>query len=103
MIKFTGDLRCDFNKATAEIAKLKDRILGYQEQIASLRSSVRNLEKTNESSKRQFREALDKKDAVIRELQNRLAHAEALLNRDGSNTGTPTSQTPLNKTKVVPN
>ena len=37
MIKFTGDLRLDFEKATAEIVKLKDRILGYQEQIASLR------------------------------------------------------------------
>lgn len=103
MIKFTGDLRCDFDKATAEIAKLKDRILGYQEQIAGLRSTIRNLEKAKESSKKQFKEALDEKDAVIKELQNRLAHAEALLNRDGTNTGTPTSQTPVNKTKVVPN
>ena len=103
MIKFTGDLRCDFDKATAEIAKLKDRILGYQEQIASLRSMVRNLEKVKESSQKQFREALDEKDAVIKELRNRLAHAEALLDRDGSNTGTPTSQTPADKTKVIPN
>ena len=45
----------------------------------------------------------DEKDAVIKELQNRLAHAEALLNRDGSNTGTPTSQTPVSKTRIVPN
>ena len=29
MIKYTGDLRCDFEKATAEITKLKDRIVGY--------------------------------------------------------------------------
>lgn len=28
MIKFTGNLRLDFEKATAEITKLKDRILG---------------------------------------------------------------------------
>ena len=41
MIKYTGDLRCDFEKATAEIMKLKDRILGYQEQTASLRASVK--------------------------------------------------------------
>ena len=103
MIKFTGDLRCDFDKATAEIAKLKDRILGYQEQIASLRSSVKRLEKAKESSNKKFSEVLDEKDAVIKELQNRLAHAEALLNRDGSNTGTPTSQTPVGKAKVIPN
>ena len=44
-----------------------------------------------------------KKDAVIQELTARLAHAEALLNRDGSNTGTPTSQTPSGKKKRIPN
>lgn len=91
MIKFTENLRCDFEKATAEIAKLKDRILGYQEQIASLRSSVKSLKKTSESDKKHFKETLAQKDAVIKELQNRLAHAEALLGHDGSNTGTPTS------------
>ena len=45
MIKFTGNLRSDFEKAAAEIAKLKDRILGYQEQIKSLQSSVKCLKK----------------------------------------------------------
>ena len=103
MIKFTGDLRLDFEKATAEIVKLKDRILGYQEQIASLRESVKRLKKSREADKKQYAESLSEKDAVIKELQNRPAHAEALLNHDGSNTGTPTSKTPINKNKVVPN
>mgnify|MGYP000185031485 CR=1 FL=1 len=103
MIKFTGDLRCDFAKATAEIAKLKDRILGYQEEIASLRRSVKSLQKSKDSDKKRYQESLSEKDAVIKELQNRLAHAEALLNHDGSNTGTPTSQTPINKNKLIPN
>ena len=103
MIKFTGNLRLDFEKATAEITKLKDRILGYQEQIVSLRASVRNLRQSKESDKKQYTESLAEKDAIIKELQNRLAHAEALLNHDGSNTGTPTSQTPINKNKVIPN
>lgn len=103
MIKFTGDLRCDFEKATAEIAKQKDRILGYQEKIESLRESVKKLKKSKEKEKKQYQESLAEKDAVIKELQNRLAHAEALLNHDGSNTGTPTSQTPPNKNKVIPN
>ena len=96
MIKFTGNLRLDFEKATAEITKLKDRILGYQEQIVSLQTSVRNLRRSKESDKKQYTESLAEKDAIIKELQNRLAHAEALLNHDGSNTGTPTSQTPIN-------
>lgn len=103
MIKFTGNLRLDFEKATAEITKLKDRILGYQEQIASLQASVRNLRRSKECGKKQYAESLAGKDAIIKELQNRLAHAEALLNHDGSNTGTPTSRTPINKNKVIPN
>ena len=103
MIKFTGNLRNDFEKATAEIVKLKDRILGYQEQIAALRKSVNNLERSKDSAKKKYDESLAEKDAIIKELQNRLAHAEALLNHDGSNTGTPTSQTPRNKNKVIPN
>ena len=103
MIKFTGNLRIDFEKATAEIMKLKDRILGYQEQVSSLRASVKRLKQSRDSDKKQFAESLAEKDTIIKELRNRLAHAEALLNHDGSNTGTPTSQTPINKNKVVPN
>ena len=103
MIKFTGDLCLDFEKATAEIVKLKDRILGYQEQIVSLRESVKRLKKSKDSAKKQYAESLSEKEAIIKELQNRLAHAEALLDRDGKNTGTPTSQTPINKNKVIPN
>ena len=49
------------------------------------------------------REESGKKDAIIEELKGRLAHAEALLNRDGTNSGTPTSQTPRNKNKRIPN
>lgn len=103
MIKFTGNLRCDFEKATAEITKLKDRILGYQQQISSLRSSIRDLKKSKDADGKRFKETLGEKDAIIKELQNKLAHAEALLNHDGGNTGTPTSQTPIKKNKVIPN
>lgn len=103
MIKYTGNLRIDFEKATEEITKLKDRILGYQEQVASLQASIRKLRKSRESEKKQYTESLTEKDAMIKELQIRLAHAEALLNHDSSNTGTPTSQTPIKKNKVIPN
>ncbi len=87
MIKYTGNLRLDFEKATEEIIKLKDRILGYQEQLASLRASNRNLEKSRESEKKRYKESLAEKDAIIKELQLRLARAEALLNHDGQQYG----------------
>ena len=64
---------------------------------------VKSLKRSKESAQKKYQESLAEKDAIIKELQNRLAHAEALLNHDGSNTGTPTSQTPLNKNKVIPN
>ena len=103
MIKFSGELRRDFDKATAEISKLKDRNLGYQEQISSFRATEQRLRKANADQKEKYEEALAKKDAIIKELQNRLAHAEALLGHDGTNTGTPTGQTPPGKNKVIPN
>lgn len=103
MIKFTGNSRIDFEKASAEIVRLKDRILGYQEQIVSLNASLKNLTRSRESDKKKYEEELAQKDAIIKELENRLAHAQALLDRDGNNTGTPTSQTPIDKNKVIPN
>ena len=101
MIKFSGDLRRDFDKATAEITKLNDRILGYQEQISGLRATEKRLRKANADQKEKYRVALEEKDAVIKELQNQLAHVQALLGHDGTNTGTPTAQTPAGKNKVI--
>lgn len=46
---------------------------------------------------------LAEKDRIIEGLRNRLAHAEALLGRDGTNTSLPTSLTPPGKKKVIPN
>jgi len=50
-----------------------------------------------------YEEKLAEKDKVIGELKNRLAHAEALLGRDGTNTGIPTAQTLVGTKKVIPN
>jgi len=102
-MKFTGDLRCDFDKATAEIIKLNDRILGYQEQISNLHSSVRRLRESKEAEQERHKAEIAEKDAIIQELQNKLARTEALLGHDGTNTGTPTSQTPCYKNKIIPN
>ena len=103
MTKYSGDIRRDFDKATSEISKLKDRILNYQEKFASMRDEIRRLRKTNESQKAKYEEIIAEKDAIIKELQNRLAHAEAINHHDGTNTGIPTGQTPLGKEKVIPN
>ena len=66
MITFTGDLRCDFEKATAEIEKQKDRILGYQEKIESLRDAVKKLKKSKEKEKNSIRNLLPKRMLLLK-------------------------------------
>ena len=50
-----------------------------------------------------YEDQLYEKECIINELKNKLAHYEALLGRDSTNTGMPTSQTPPGKKKRVPN
>lgn len=103
MYKPSGNLRRDYERLSGEYMKQKDRILSYQEQITSLRNSNRALEKALAKEKEQHKEESAQKDAEIQALKNKVAHLEALANRDGTNTGTPTSQTPISRKKVIPN
>ena len=88
-MKLTGGIRCGFEKVTAENARLKDRIPGCQETISSLRSSLKAARKPKDLQRADYEELLAKKDAAIKELENRLAHEPALKGHDGTNTGTP--------------
>ena len=45
----------------------------------------------------------EKYDKIIDEKDKEIARLKALLNIDGTNAGIPTSMTPLNKKKVIPN
>ncbi len=82
--------------------------------IRNLKETIRRLEdrvweeqrKSDERATKltlEYEDRLHEKDRIIDELTNRLAHAEALLASDGSNTGLPTSKTPVNKKKRIPN
>lgn len=103
MIKLTGNLHADFDKVFEEYTKLRDRILGYQERIKSLQTALNASEKSKQKQKDDYEAKIAEKDTVIKELTNRLAHMAAVADHDGTNTGTPTSQTPINKKKVIPN
>ena len=100
----------------------KDKIIGRykslyekeQERSYSLYEKINTLEEKNKSlqwkidclegkvSKHSIT-AKEEADAKIKALSDEVARLTALLNRDGTNTGTPTSKTPLNKKKVIPN
>lgn len=55
------------------------------------------------NAKAKYQPLLDKKDKQLAEKEKEIARLKALLNIDGSNAGIPTSQTPINKKKIIPN
>jgi rRNA maturation protein Nop10 len=89
-----------FERVVAENLEQKDRILGYQEKIRSIRKEHK---KTLQSLKDSCESRLAGKDAIIAALKDELARAAAALSHDGTNTGTPTALTPIGKKKVIPN
>ena len=102
-MKLTGDIRCDFEKVSAEYTQLKGRIQEYQETIKELRRSLDKARESKKTQKADYEQRLAEKDAIIKTLTNRLEHELALKAHDGTNTGIPTSQTPIGKRKVIPN
>lgn len=56
-----------------------------------------------DSVKIKYTKMIDDKDKIINEKDKEIVRLKALLNMDGTNAGIPTSQTPLNKKKVIPN
>lgn len=55
------------------------------------------------SVKEKFAKVIDEKDKIIDKKDKEIARLKALLNINGSNAGIPTSQTPINKKKIIPN
>ena len=85
--------QAELNKKEQEIQKLIDKnweiLKASDDRIAAITE--------------EYEEQLAEKDAVIKELAAKLAHAEALTGRDSTNTSSPTSQTPPWKDRHIPN
>ena len=97
----------DWDWYQSELEKKDKRIRELETQCwETLRDCDNKILEIREDCQRQLEEQQEeskKKDAIIEELKGRLAHAESLLNRDGTNAGIPTSQTPRDKNKRIPN
>jgi len=95
--------------ATCEMVAEENRktITKQAKRIETLESELANQKEKNISDRtnlrREYSEKLKEKDAIIDELENKLAHYKALLDIDGTNSGIPTSQTPIGKKKIIPN
>lgn len=90
----------DWDRYQKELEEKEKQILKLEERYWKLQAET---DEKIAAIKRDYETLLDEKDVIIEELKSKLLHAEALLDRDGTNTGTPTSNTPLNKNKVIPN
>lgn len=99
---------CDtsFDWYQAELQKKDQRIREleeiYWETLWEYDKKILDIEAQHLAEQKEKDEEAAKKDAIIQELTVQLAHEKALNNRDGTNTGTPTSQTPRGKKKRIP-
>lgn len=82
----------EIKKKDALIHKLEDKIWNL------MRKSDEKLAKTIE----EYEDKIFEKDCIIDEIKAELAHAQAILDRDSTNTNLPTGQTPPGKKKHVP-
>ena len=67
---YSNSKNIDFERLSAEVVKLKDRILGYQEQVKSLQGSLKSSEAAKERQKQRYESIISEKDAIIREDMN---------------------------------
>lgn len=83
-----------------ETGRKDDRIYGLKEKIMRLQQKYKD---DTTALRLEYEEKLHEKECIIQELTNRLAHDEALLRRDSTNTGLPTGLTLPGKKKHNPN
>lgn len=87
--------------------KERERNISHDFRKKDLEEENARLRKENEDLRKKVKE-LEKitsqdLEEKCRALSNEVARLTAILNNDGTNTGTPTSQTPIGKKKVIPN
>jgi len=97
---WSDDYYSMYEEKQAEIRNLKETIRRLEDEV--WKEQRKSDEKITMLTLR-YEDKLHEKDQIIDELTNRLAHAQAQLSGDGSNTGLPTSKTPVGKKKRIPN
>ena len=97
---FLDDLYALYDEKQAEINRLMETIRRLEDKVwETERKYIDKIDKIKTDNE----EENYKKDAIISELKSKVAHYEALLGHDGTNTSLPTSKTPVGKKKRIPN
>ncbi len=93
-----------YDKKSEENKQLK-----YEHQLLQSKLNTRDkqlkiaIDNFETNAKAKYQPMLDEKDKIILEKETEINRLKALLNNDGTNAGIPTSMTPLNKQKIIPN
>ena len=99
MIKIKNSFYADYENLLIKNDKLSEE----NRKLKYIQTLLENQNKTLVEKEIKVKESLENKDNIIREQEYEIARLKALLNMDGTNHGIPTSQTPINKKKVIPN
>ena len=89
----------DYEELVIKNDKLENEYRKLKYEYNLLVSQNKNLRK----EELELKELAKQRDNKIKELEFEVDRLKALLNIDGTNHGIPTSQTPINKKKVIPN
>ena len=89
-----------YNDKDEELKQLKYE---YQLLTSKYQTKCSQVENAYKAAEEKFMPILNEKDKIILEQNNEIERLKSLLNLDGTNTGIPTSKTPFNKKKIIPN
>lgn len=92
------------NKKTNEYKELKHNYSLLERRYTYIVNKVDEIkEETYKKVSEKYDNVISEKDKIIAEKDMEIERLKALLNMDGTSTGMPTSQTPINKNKIIPN
>ena len=93
-----------YDKKSEEYKQLK-----YEYQLLQSKYNTKEkqlniaIQQADNNAAKKYLPLLNEKDKQLEEKDKEIARLKALLNIDGTNSGIPTSQTPINKKKIIPN
>lgn len=93
----------DYQKLLTKYNKTDERYKKIKYEHLLLQKSYAVAVKELNSEKQKAAENIEKYEEELREKDKEIARLKALLNLDGTTAGIPTSQTPINKKKIIPN
>lgn len=99
-----GKLQTKVTKLEYKVTELQELLVIRKEKYRLLQINYNNLEKSTEKKiENEVSKATEKLKNENKELKEEIERLKSLLNNDSNNSGIPTSQTPINKKKRIPN